>query len=79
MVYVDSAKAPLGRMLMCHMMATAEEELHAMAAAVGLKRKWFQGDHYDLCQTKRAAAVRLGAHEVSSQFLVELRRQRRQP
>ena len=44
-----------------HMIADSEEELHAMAQAVGLRREWFQGDHYDLVPSKRVLAVRLGA------------------
>lgn len=32
------------------------DELHSFAAKVGLRRSWFQGDHYDL--TTRAAATR---------------------
>ena len=32
------------------------DELHAFAARIGLRRSWFQGDHYDL--TTRAAATR---------------------
>ena len=44
-----------------HMIADAEAELHAMAQAVGLRREWCQGDHYDLVPSRRALAVRLGA------------------
>lgn len=40
--------------------------LHAFAAAIGMKREWFQDrkdfPHYDVCsQRKITAAVRLGA------------------
>ena len=66
-VYVDQPRWRLGRMHMCHMMADTEEELHAMAASLGLKREWFQEHatlaHYDICKAKRAQALRLGAVE----------------
>lgn len=68
-VYVDDMRAPYGRMIMCHMLADTDEELHAMAAAIGVARRWHQKpdtphSHYDICLSKRAAAVRLGAVEV---------------
>jgi hypothetical protein len=65
MVYVDDMQAPYGRMIMCHMVAHTEEELHAMADAIGVARKWYQGDHYDICLSKRALAVSLGAKEIT--------------
>ncbi len=73
--YVDDARNPLGRMLMSHMMADTAIELFDMADAVGLKREWFQDTrlpHYDLSQTKRALAVKMGAIEVTSSELVRL-------
>lgn len=77
-VYVDDMQAQYGRMVMCHMMADTEKELHEMADAIGVRRKWYQGDHYDICKSKRAWAVRLGAQEVDTRFMVELRKQQRQ-
>jgi predicted kinase len=51
----------------CHMATDGElEELHAFAARLGLRRTWFQRDHYDLPPHGRAAAVALGAEEVST-------------
>lgn len=76
-VYVDDPKIPLGRMKMCHMFADTEDELHDMAEDLGLKLAWFQGDHYDVSLAKRKLAVSMGAKEVTSLDLVELRRQRR--
>ena len=68
-VYVDDMKAKYRRMVMCHMIADTEEELHAMAARIGVARRWFQqklsGDHYDICLSKRALAVSLGAKEIT--------------
>lgn len=75
-VYVDFAYLPYGTMKMCHMWADTAEELHAMADAIGLKRRWYQCPsgpgvkrvsfpHYDVGAGKRAKAVELGAIEVS--------------
>lgn len=57
------------------MTADTEEELHAFAARLGLKRSWYQVggrkvwhwylSHYDLVPSKRALAVKLGAQEIS--------------
>jgi hypothetical protein len=63
--YVDDMRAPLGRLLMSHMLADTDEELHAMADRIGVARRWFQGDHYDVCQTKRALAIEAGAVPVA--------------
>lgn len=68
-VYVgDMHKYPMGqfgRMKMSHMIADTDEELHAMARRLGLRRDWFQGDHYDIAISKRALAVQYGAVEVT--------------
>lgn len=72
MTYVDSMMAPYRGMLMCHMVADTLEELHAMADAIGVRRKWFQNKsvpHYDICKTKRKHAVALGAKEVDRREL----------
>lgn len=64
-VYVDSMRARVGRMVMCHMAADTDEELHAMADAIGVARRWHQGDHYDIALSKRSLAVERGAVEIS--------------
>lgn len=68
-VYVDDMRAQFGRMVMCHMVADNETELHAMAARIGVRRRWYQGDHYDVALSKRALAVQAGAVEVSLRTL----------
>ena len=75
MVYVDDMKAEYHskrlnrKLIMSHMIADTEEELHTMADRIGVSRRWYQGDHYDICQTKRATAVQKGAKEVSQRQL----------
>ena len=69
-VYVDDMRAPYGRMVMCHMIADTDDELHAMADAIGVARRWHQKpgtarSHYDIALSKRAAAVMRGAVEIT--------------
>lgn len=55
----------------CHMVSDeSEEELHAFAEELGLKREWYQGDHYDLTEGMRNKAVAKGAKQVTGQELV---------
>ena len=64
----------------CHLVADTEEELHAFAARLGLKRAWFQAKsspHYDLTANKRAQAVRMGAIEITWQELAVRNAQKR--
>lgn len=47
-----------------HMTADTLDELHAMARAIGLRPEWFQPlshPHYDLTESRRAAALEAGA------------------
>lgn len=76
-VYVDTMAARFGRMIMCHMLADTEAELHAMADRIGVARRWHQGDHYDICQTKRVLAIAAGAIEITQRQAVEIRRRQR--
>ena len=70
-VYVDDMRAGYGRMVMCHMLADTDDELHAMAARIGVARRWWQspartsGSHYDIALSKRALAVQAGAIEIT--------------
>lgn len=50
---------------MSHMIADDEADLHGLAALLGLKRAWFQSDHYDVSIAKRDEAIRLGAVKIS--------------
>ena len=64
-VFVDDERAPFGRMILCYMIATSDDELHAMADRVGLVRAQFKRDHYDLSLGKRKQAVAAGALEIT--------------
>ncbi len=80
-IYVDDPIYKFGRMVMCHMLSDTDDELHAMADRIGLKRKWFQKKastpHYDICMAKRKLAVKFGAKEVNRRELVDLIRKKR--
>ena len=69
-VYVDDMRAKLGRMVMCHMLADSDDELHAMADRIGVARRWHQAppkhdSHYDVALKARGLAVRFGAEEIT--------------
>ncbi len=69
-VYVDDMNAKYGRMIMCHMLADSDEELHEMAQKIGVQRRWHQHpdtpkSHYDICLAKKKLAVEFGAIEIS--------------
>jgi Protein of unknown function (DUF4031) len=72
-VYIDDMhRYPIGElrlgkftMKMSHMIADSEEELHAMASRIGVARRWYQDDHYDVSLGKRALAVKAGAVEIT--------------
>jgi hypothetical protein len=81
-VYVDDMKAKYGRMVMCHMIADTDDELHAMAEKIGVARKWWQAppahsSHYDIALSKRAIAVQLGAVEITWRQCGAMNRRRR--
>jgi hypothetical protein len=64
-------------MKMSHMVADTEAELHAMADKIGVARRWYQGDHYDIAMSKRTLAVENGAKEISWRELGAMMRERR--
>lgn len=82
-VYVDPAVWSFGRMVMCHMTADTTEELLAMADRIGVKRKWIQypgtwKQHFDICRSKRALALRYGAIDLTTREAADRIRDRRQ-
>ncbi len=81
-IYVDNMRAAYGRMLMCHMAADTTDELLAMADKIGVARRWLQKagthhEHLDICMSKRAAAVKAGAIEVTMRDIGLLIRRKR--
>lgn len=76
-VYVDDARHRLGRMVMCHMLADTDDELRAMARAIGVPERHHQGDHFDVCLRSRARAIAAGAVEVTQRQAVQIRRRLR--
>jgi hypothetical protein len=76
-VYVDRVAIGFGRMIMCHMIADTPAELHAMADAIGVARRWFQAPpkasfwHYDISKGKRAEAVAKGAIDCDRNMFVD--------
>lgn len=71
-VYVDDMQAsftPSHRKtvsyVMCHMISDDVAQLHQMAKLIGVERRWFQGDHYDITKSKRELAVKYGAVEIT--------------
>ena len=63
-------------MIMSHMVADTLEELHQMAIAIGIDTKWFQNKkgkpHYDICKTKKAKAIGLGAKVVNDREIIKI-------
>lgn len=82
-VYVDDMRARYGSLVMCHMIADSDDELHAMADRIGVDRKWWQspettsGSHYDIAQTKRVLAVHAGAVQITQRQCAAMNLRRR--
>lgn len=55
----------------CHLVSDSSlDELHDFAEAVGIPRRGFQGDHYDVPEEYRSELIAAGAVEVESRELV---------
>lgn len=71
MILVDQARWPWRGRLWAHLVSdTSYDELHAFAARLGIPRKVFQGDHYDVPADLRDGAIGIGASAVDSRELV---------
>lgn len=84
-VYVDDMRAPLKvgnrTYVMCHMIADSEDELRAMATAIGVQLRYhqYQGtykSHFDIALSKRALAVKCGAQEITAHQVASMVRRR---
>lgn len=83
-VYVDQAEIPYRGMLMSHMVADSREELLGMADRIDLDRRHLQDvgtpkEHFDVCKSKREAAVAAGAELVPAERIVQIIREKRFP
>lgn len=85
-ILVDNAVWPWRGRLWAHLVSDVSyAELHAFADGLGIPRRAFQGDHYDVPAQVRELAVELGAQAVSGRELVTrlngsgLRRRKRPP
>jgi Protein of unknown function (DUF4031) len=83
-VYVDDmnvsyrpAHVPGRSYSLSHMIADTEEELHAMADRIGVPRKWYQGDHYDITKSAKARAIAAGAQAITMRQLARMAGNRR--
>ena len=68
---VDQAIWPYRGRRWSHLVSDVSyDELHAFVEEMGIPRRAFQGDHYDLPEEYRQEALRLGAVEVDARVLV---------
>jgi hypothetical protein len=71
-ILVDEAVWPWRGKQWAHLVSDVSyDELHVFAAALGVPRRAFQGDHYDIPADVRERAVRMGATEVDGRVLVK--------
>ncbi len=73
-VFIDDMRAKFGQMIMCHMVADSTDELLQMVDRIGVARRWIQDsgeplEHFDICLSKRALAVKAGAVEITMREL----------
>jgi hypothetical protein len=70
-VLVDAAIWPFEGRKWAHLVSDKSfEELHEFAEQLGIPRRAFQGDHYDVPTEYRDRAIALGAEAVPSRELV---------
>lgn len=83
--YVDTVRdypdAGLRHTRFCHLLADTRDELHEMAAALGIPTRYFQEHpwrwHHDLPEPLRARAIELGAVEITLHDVGALLKRRR--
>lgn len=68
---IDTPRWPAHGRLWAHLVSDRSlAELHAFAAAAGLPRRSFEGDHYDVPDERHGAVVAAGAQLVDGRVLV---------
>ncbi|MBU3701828.1 MAG: DUF4031 domain-containing protein [Acidimicrobiia bacterium] len=71
-ILVDAAIWPHDGRKWAHLVSDASlDELHEFADRLGIPRRGFQGDHYDVPTEWRERAIALGAVPVSSRELLQ--------
>jgi hypothetical protein len=71
-ILVDPAVWPWKGRRWAHLVSDdSYDELHAFADRLGIPRRAFQGDHYDIPEDLRDEAVALGAEAVSAREVVK--------
>jgi len=72
-VYIDPPAWPGHGRMWSHLISdTSFEELHVFADELGVPRRAFERDHYDIPSHRYADVVAAGAKEVSSREVVRL-------
>ena len=70
-VLVDTAIWPWRDRLWAHLVSDVSyDELHEFAERLGVPRRVFQGDHYDIPDALREQALVLGAEAVTGRELI---------
>ena len=72
-IYIDPPAFPWRGRLWSHLISDVSyAELHAFAEWLGVPRRGFQGDHYDIPEEWYPVALALGARPVPSREIVAL-------
>ena len=72
-IYIDLPNWPGHGHFWSHMISDQSyEELHEFAARIGIPRRGFERDHYDVIAGRYALALAAGAHPVPSREIVAL-------
>ncbi|MDG6100761.1 DUF4031 domain-containing protein [Dactylosporangium aurantiacum] len=71
MLYIDTPRWPAHGRLWAHLVSDVSvAELHAFAELLGVPRRGFDRDHYDVPADRAQVAVWLGARSVTSKEIV---------